>query len=58
MTPHWSRGDLEAGLDDLERFFTQLEEYRDLDAATLEAQIIVQLGVGCTNPIVLETSSL
>jgi hypothetical protein len=46
MTPHWSHGDLEAGLDDLERFFTQLEEYRDLDAATLEAQIRVQLGRG------------
>jgi hypothetical protein len=46
MTPRWSRGDLDAGLDDLKAFFTQLEEYRDLDAATLEAQIRVQLGHG------------
>jgi hypothetical protein len=46
MTPRWSRGDLDAGLDDLKAFFTQLEEYRDLDAATLEAHIRVQLGHG------------
>jgi hypothetical protein len=44
--PRRSRAELEANLDALHGFFTHLEQYRGLDAADLEAQILVQLGRG------------
>lgn len=40
--PRRSRRELEARLDDLERFFTQLDECRGLDPEDLEALIMVR----------------
>jgi hypothetical protein len=40
--PHRSRAELEARLDFLQQFFTQLDEFRGLDAEDCEALIMVQ----------------
>jgi len=41
--PHRSRAQVEARLDFLQQFFTQLAEYRGLDPEDLEALIMVRM---------------